>query len=90
MNKNIAFSGGYCSRLLMMYINCATVRSEGTKNLVLSISAMDDLGAFSTITGIRPGFLALRSADSAIRSSVKVQMNIHVMVEDRETKRSYK
>jgi hypothetical protein len=65
-----ACSGATLMRLRITYTNCPTVRSAGTKYLALSMSGMADLSAFSTMTGMRSGYLSRMRAASAWRFSV--------------------
>jgi len=51
------------------YVNCATVRSPGTRYFFLSISLMSAFRAFSTITGIRSSYLQSGRLSVAAKSS---------------------
>ena len=65
--NNAAFSDSFM-RERIMCINDPTVTSPGTRNLFLSMSgALVEFMYFSTMTGIRLGYLALIRADCSLR-----------------------
>ena len=70
INRKIASSARKFKRFLTIKIKLATVRSQGTRNLVLSIGGRDppDLD-FSQIIGILSGYLLKMRVDSLILSS---------------------
>jgi len=65
--RKMALSEGSWIRFLMIHMNWATDMSLGTRNFFLSMSGIEVLGTFSTITGILSGYLVLIFADSAWR-----------------------
>lgn len=62
--RKMAFSAGSWIRRRMIHMNCATEMSLGTRNFLLSMSCIWELGAFSTTTGILSGYLCRILVDS--------------------------
>lgn len=59
-------------------MNCATVRSPGTRYFFLSISAMSALRAFSTMTGMRSSYLQVHIEVSVVSWLQTLRLENHV------------